>query len=73
MTETKECSGKKNIIMFYGFVQLGSSLISAIALSAIAFWFCSIKNESKTFNNCVNEIVNEGKSNSEAVRYCKGG
>ena len=70
---SKKCSGKKNIMVAFGFVQLGSRLISAIALAAIALGFCSVKNESKLFNNCVAEILEDGSSNSEAVRYCNGG
>ena len=77
MTEEKKnstkCSGKKNIMFAYGFIQLGSSLLSAIALVAIAFGFCSVKKESKLFNNCVAEIIEEGSTNSYAVRYCNGG
>ena len=71
--DAKKCSGKKNIMFAYGFIQLGSSLVSAIALAAIAFGFCSVKQESTLFNKCVNEIIEEGSSNSEAVRYCNGG
>ena len=48
--DSKKCSGKKNIMFAYGFVQLGSSFVSAIALAAIAFGFCSVKKESKLFN-----------------------
>ena len=69
----KKCSGSKNIMFAYGFIQLGSSVVSALALAVIAFSFCSIKKEAKLFNNCVTEVVQEGRSNSEAVRYCKGG
>ena len=72
-TETKKCGGKKKIMFFYGFIQLGSSFVSAIALAAIAFGLCSLKKESRSFNNCVMEIVESGSSNSEAVRYCNGG
>ena len=77
MTEEKKgqknCSGKKSVMFTYGFIQLGSSLVSAIALAAIAFAFCSVKKESKVFNSCVNEIVETGSTNAEAVRYCNGG
>ncbi len=76
MTEKKDsekCSGKKKIMFAYGFIQLGSSFVSAIALAAIAFGFCSLKKESKLFNNCVTEIIEDGNSTSEAVRYCNGG
>ena len=34
--DSKKCSGKKNIMFAYGFIQLGSSFVSAIALAAIA-------------------------------------
>ena len=47
--------------------------LSAIDLVAIAFSFCSLKNESNFFNNCVAEIIEDGGSNSEAVRYCNWG
>ena len=77
MTEEKKDSkkffGKKNIMFAYGFIQLGSSFVSAIALAAIALGFCSVKKESKLFNKCVTEIIEEGRSNYEAVRYCNGG
>ncbi len=75
-TETKEsqkCSGKKKIMFAYSFIQLSSSFISALALAAIAFGFCSIKKESNLFNKCVAEVIGKGSSNSEAVRYCNGG
>ena len=71
--DSKKCYRKKNIMYAYGFIQLGSSFVSAIALAAIAFGFCSVKKESKLFNKCVMEISQEGGSNSEAVRYCNGG
>ena len=71
--DPKKCSGKKNIMFAYGFIQLGSSFVSAIALAAIAFGFCSVKQESKLFNKCVSEIIAEGSTNSEAVRFCNGG
>ena len=71
--ESQKCSGKKNFMFAYGFLQLGSSLVSALALAAIAFGFCSIKKESKLFNKCVSEVIEKGGSSSEAVRYCNGG
>ena len=71
--ESKKCSGKKNIMFAYGFIQLGSTFISAVALAVIAFGFCSIKKESQHFNECVNEVVANDRSRSEAVRYCNGG
>ena len=71
--DSKKCGGKKKIMIAYGFIQLGSSFISAIALAAIAFGFCSIKKESNAFNSCVSEIVENGSTNAEAVRHCNGG
>ena len=70
---SKSCSKKKNIMFAYGFIQFGSSLVSALALAAIAFGFCSVKKESKLFNKCVAEIIEDGGTNSEGVRYWKGG
>ena len=71
--ESQKCSGNKKIMFAYGFIQLGSVFISALALAVIAFGFCSIKKESKLFNKCVTEVIEKGNSNSEAVRYCNGG
>ena len=71
--DLKNCSGKKNFMFTYGFIQLGSRLVSAIALAIIAFGFCTLKKESKLFNKCVTEIIELGDSNAEAVRYCNGG
>ena len=71
--DSKKSCGKKNIMVAYGFIQLGSSFVSAIALAAIAFGFCAVKKESKVFNSCVIEIIENGSSKAEAVRYCNGG
>ena len=71
--DSKKCGEKKRIMVAYGFIQLGSSFVSAVALATIAFGFCSLKKESKLFNSCVTEIVENGSTNSEAVRYCNGG
>ena len=76
MTETKNvkksCGGKGKAMFTYGILQLGSNLTSAISLALIAFSLCSLKGESKNFNNCVEEKV-EQFSISEAVNYCNGG
>ena len=71
--DSKQCSGKKNITFAYGFIQLGSNFVSAIALAAIAFGFCSVKKESYLFSKCVEEIIEDGGTNFEAVSYCNGG
>ena len=72
-TGKKKCGGKGKAMLAYGIIQLGSSVISALALTAIALSFCSLKQESKVFNECVEEIQATGKSSSDAVRFCNGG
>ena len=72
--DRKKCGGGKAKAMFaYGIIQLGSSVVSAVALAAIALSFCSVKQESKVFNECVEEVQATGKSSSDAVRFCNGG
>ena len=72
-TDKKKCGGKGKAMLVYGIFQLGSNVVSAVALAAIAFSFCSLKQESKVFNECVEEIQATGKSSSDAVRFCNGG
>ena len=69
----KKCSGKSKAMFAYGIIQLGTRIVSAVALASIALSFCSIKEESKMFNKCVEEIQATGKSSSDAVRLCNGG
>ena len=72
-TDKKKCGGKGKAMFAYGIIQLGSSVVSALALTAIALSFCSLKQESKVFNECVEEIQASGKSSAGAVRFCNGG
>ena len=72
-SEKKSCSKRGKAMFFYGILQLGSSLISAISLALIAFSLCSLKSESKNFNNCVEEKIEQSTTISEAVSYCNGG
>ena len=72
-TDKKKCGGKGKAMFAYGIIQLGSGVVSAAALVAIALSFCSLKQESKVFNECVEEMQASGKSSSDAVRYCNGG
>ena len=72
-TDKKKCGGKGKAMVAYGIIQLGSNVVSALALTAIALSFCSLKQESKVFNECVEEIQATGKSSSDAVRFCNGG
>ena len=69
----KKCGGNGKAMLAYGIIQLGSSVVSAIALAAIALSFCSLKKEAKLYNDCVEEVQASGKSSSSAVRFCKGG
>ncbi len=72
-TDSKKCGGKGKAMLAYGVIQLGSSVVSAVALAAIALSFCSVKQEASLFNECVEEIQATGKSSSDAVRFCNGG
>ena len=72
-TDKKKCGGKGKAMFAYGIIQLGSGVVSTAALVAIALSFCSLKQESKVFNECVEEIQATGKSSSDAVRFCNGG
>ena len=72
-TDKKKCGGKSKAMFAYGIIQLGSSVVSAVALAVIAISFCSVKQESKVFNECVEEVQATGKSSSDAVRFCNGG
>ena len=72
-TDKKKCSGKGKAMFAYGIIQLSANVVSAVALAAIALSFCSLKQESKVFNECVEEIQATGKSSSDAVRFCNGG
>ncbi len=40
----------------YSIIKLSFSVVSSIALAAIALSFCSVKQQSKVFNECVAEI-----------------
>ena len=71
--DKKKCIGKGKAMFAYGILQLGSSVISAVALAVIALGLCSVKQESKVFNECVEEVKANGKSSSDAVRFCNGG
>ena len=71
--DKKKCVNKGKAMYVYGIIQLGSTVISALALSTIALSFCSIKQEAKVFNECVEEVKESGKNSSSAVRYCNGG
>ena len=71
--DAKKCSGKSKAMLAYGVIQLGSTVVSAVALAAIAFGFCSVKKEAKVFNECVEEIKASGTPTADSVRFCNGG
>tara|TARA_Y100001968_G_scaffold184036_1_gene168563 strand:- start:630 stop:866 length:237 start_codon:yes stop_codon:yes gene_type:complete len=71
--DKKKCGGKGKAMFAYGIIQLGSSVVSAIALAAIALSFYSLKKEANLYNNCVEEVQASGKSSSIAVSFCNGG
>ena len=73
LNEKKHCGSRKGAMLAYGVIQLGTSVVSALSLAAIALSFCSVKQEAKVFNNCVEEARESGKSASAAVRFCNGG
>tara|TARA_Y100001968_G_C18781916_1_gene447109 strand:+ start:274 stop:510 length:237 start_codon:yes stop_codon:yes gene_type:complete len=72
-TDKKKCGSKGKAMFAYGIIQLGSSVISAVALAAIALSLCSLRKEASVFNECVEEVISNGKSSSNAVRFCNGG
>ena len=72
-TDKKKCGGKSKAMLTYGIIQLGSSVVSAVALAAIALSLCSVNQESKVFNECIEEVQATGKSASDSVRFCNGG
>ncbi len=69
----KKCKGKKRVMLAYGITQLGTRLISAASLVAIALSLCSLKKDIKFFNDCIDEVREDGQTTSFAVRYCLGG
>ena len=72
-TSKQGCKGKKKSMLAYGIIQLSATVVSAIALVAISCGLHAVKKESKLFSGCVAEVTSEGKTSSEAVRYCNGG
>ena len=52
-TDKKRCVGKGKAMFAYVLIQIGSNVVSAFALVAIALSFCSLKQESKVFIECV--------------------
>jgi|TARA_Y100000022_G_scaffold88586_1_gene76301 hypothetical protein len=70
---SNKCGGKNKAMLAYGVIQISATVVSAISLAAIALGLCAVKQESKAFNGCVQEVIAEGKTNAAAVRFCNGG
>ena len=70
---SSKCGGKNKVMLAYGVIQISATVVSAISLAAIALGLCAVKQESKAFNGCVQEVIAEGKTNAAAVRFCNGG
>ncbi len=71
--DTKKDFIKNKVMLAYGVIQLGSKVVSAVALVAIALGFFSLKKESNFFNECVEEIKATGSPTADSVRFCTGG
>ena len=70
--DTKKDFINNKAMFAYGVIQLGSKVVSAVALVAIALGFCSLKKESNFFNECVEEIKATGSPTADSVRFCTG-
>ena len=71
--DTKKDFRKNKAMLAYGVIQLGSIVVSAVALVAIALSFGSLKKQSNFFNKCVEEIKATGSPTADSVRFCTGG
>ncbi len=71
--DKKSCRRNKVLMLGFGLTTLGTRVISAVSLAAIALGFCSVKNEAKVFAECVQEVRESGKGAAYSVRFCNGG
>ena len=60
-------------MLAYGVIQLGSTIVSAVALLAIVLNFFLLKKESNFFNKCVEKMKATGSPTADSVRFCTGG
>ena len=67
------CKSRRLLWYAFGAAGLGARGLAALALLAIALMLCSIKKESKVFNQCVEEVRRSGQNVSTAVSFCNGG
>ena len=54
-------------------IKATTSIIMSLSILSIVFFNASRTVFFKVFNKCVAEIIADGGTNSEAVRYCNGG
>ena len=71
--DTNKDFKRNKAMLAYGVIQLGSRVVSAVALVVIAIGFCSLKKESNFFNECVEEMKATGSPTADSVRFCTGG
>ena len=71
--DTNKDFKRNKAMLAYGFIQLGSTVVSAVALVAIALSFSALKKESNFFNECVEEMKATGSPTADSVRFCTGG
>ena len=71
--DPKNCGPRKKAMLAYGLIQLIATVVSALSLLSIAIGLSSIKTQSKLFNECVEEKIEYGSDNANAVRFCNGG
>tara|TARA_Y100000746_G_C15081600_1_gene276313 strand:+ start:67 stop:300 length:234 start_codon:yes stop_codon:yes gene_type:complete len=71
--DNKKDFRKNKVMLAYGVIQLGATVVSAVALVAIALSLCSLKKESNFFNECVEEMKAAGSPTADSVRFCTGG
>ena len=71
--DTNKDFKRKKAMLAYGVIQLGSTVVSAVALVAIALSFSALKKESNFFNECVEEMKATGSPTADSVRFCTGG
>ena len=67
--DTKKDFRKNKAMLAYGVIQLGSTVVSAVALVAITLSFCALKKESNFFNECVEEIKATGSPKADLVSF----
>ena len=71
--DTKKDFRRDKAMLAYGVIQLGSTIVSAVALVAIALNFFSLKKQSNFFNEYVEEMKATGSPTADSVRFCTGG